>query len=236
MPNMNRDRPGVLYVVSTPIGNLSDITLRALEVLKGIDYVVCEDTRVTIKLLNRYGIKKPLISFHSKSRESVLKRIVRIIFEGNSVAVVSDSGTPVISDPGSKLIETLLSYDVTIVPVPGPSSVHSALVASGLSISEYTFIGFLSNKASRRKRKLESLKNMGVVYVFFESPHRILPFLEDALVIFGNVQGCVAKEMTKKFEKYYRGNIVDIIGQIRADGVKGEYTVVIDNRRNLVYK
>jgi 16S rRNA (cytidine1402-2'-O)-methyltransferase len=227
---MNKDRPGVLYVVSTPIGNLSDITLRALEVLKGIDYVVCEDTRVTIKLLNRYQIKKPLISFHSKSRESVLKRIIRIIFEGHSVALVSDSGTPAISDPGSKLIKTLLSHDVIIVPVPGPSSVHTALVASGFSISDYTFIGFLSNKASRRKRRLESLKSAGIVYVFFESPHRIMPFLEDVLVVFGNVKGCVAKEMTKKFERYYRGNITDIIGQIQADGVKGEYTVVIDNR------
>ena len=227
---MNMDEPGTLYIVSTPIGNLMDITLRALEILKSVDCIVCEDTRVTLKLLNRYEIKKHLVSFHSKSRGSVLKKINRIMLEGSNIALVSDSGTPVISDPGSKLVQYLLKNGTAIVPVPGPSSVHTVLMASGISLSKYTFIGFLSSKTSRRKRMLENLKNFKTTYVFFESPHRIIAFLEDALESFGHVQGCVAKEMTKKFEKYYRGEISDIIGMMKADGIKGEYTIVIDNR------
>jgi len=227
---MNMDEPGTLYIVSTPIGNLMDITLRALEILKSVDCIVCEDTRVTLKLLNRYEIKKHLVSFHSKSSGGVLKKINRIMLEGSNIALVSDSGTPVISDPGSKLVQYLLKNGTTIVPVPGPSSVHTVLMASGISLSEYTFIGFLSSKKSRRKRMLENLKNFKTTYVFFESPHRIIAFLEDALESFGHVQGCVAKEMTKKFEKYYRGEISDIIGMMKADGIKGEYTIVIDNR------
>lgn len=227
---MNMDEPGTLYIVSTPIGNLMDITLRALEILKSVDCIVCEDTRVTLKLLNRYEIRKPLVSFHSKSSGSVLKKINRIMLEGSNIALVSDSGTPVISDPGSKLVQHLLKNGAAIVPVPGPSSVHTVLMASGISLSEYAFIGFLSSKTSRRKRMLENLKNFKTTYVFFESPHRIIAFLEDALESFGHVPGCVAKEMTKKFEKYYRGEISDIIGMMKADGIKGEYTIVIDNR------
>ena len=224
------DKTGVLYIVSTPIGNLSDITLRALDVLKSVDYVVCEDTRITIKLLNRYKIQKPLISFHSKSKDSVLKKVVRIICEGKNIALVSDSGTPVISDPGSKLIQALITADANIIPIPGPSSVHTALVASGFSVSEYTFLGFLSSKKSRRKRMLEQLKNIKSTFIFFESPHRIISFLEDVQDSFGQTPGCVAKEMTKIFEKYYRGNISEIISKMKIDGIRGEYTVIVDNR------
>jgi len=227
---MNMDKPGSLYIISTPIGNLKDITLRALEILKYADFIVCEDTRVTIKLLNRYGVKKPLISFHSKSKDAVLKKISDLVLSGRNIALVSDSGTPVISDPGAKLIQELIDLGARVVPIPGPSSVHTALMASGIPLSEYTFIGFLSNKASRRRKTLEKLKNLKTTFVFFESPYRILSFLEDALTIFGPVRGCVAKEMTKKFEKYYRGDISEILRMLQDDGVKGEYTLVIDNR------
>lgn len=227
---MNMDKSGSLYIVSTPIGNLKDITLRALEILKYADFIVCEDTRVTIKLLNRYGIKKPLISFHSKSKDTVLKKISDLVLSGGNIALVSDSGTPVISDPGAKLIQSLIDLGTRVVPIPGPSSVHTALMASGIPLSEYTFIGFLSNKTSRRRKTLEKLKNLKTTFVFFESPYRILSFLEDALTIFGPVRGCVAKEMTKKFEKYYRGDISEILRMLQDDGVKGEYTLVIDNR------
>jgi 16S rRNA (cytidine1402-2'-O)-methyltransferase len=227
---MSTDDMGRLYVVSTPIGNLKDITLRALEILNEVDCIICEDTRVTLKLLNTYGIKKPLVSFHSRSRDSSLRKIVNILMKGQSMALVTDSGTPVISDPGTKLVSSVLEKGVDIVPVPGPSAAHTALAVSGISASEYTFLGFLSNKGSRRRKKFEDLKKMRTVFVFYESPHRILPFLEDAADIFGNTACCVAKEMTKMFEKFYRGGIKDIVKILKNDTIKGEYTVVIDNR------
>jgi 16S rRNA (cytidine1402-2'-O)-methyltransferase len=222
--------PGELFIVSTPIGNLSDITLRALDVLRSVDCVACEDTRVTVKLLNRYGIRKPLVSFHAKSAESALRRIVDLLDRGNSVALVTDSGTPLISDPGGKLIEELVHKGVRVTPIPGPSAVHTALAASGFSISDYIFVGFLSNKPSRRRRELGELKERRALIVFFESPHRLLATLDDVLASFGDLPVCVAKEMTKKFEKYYRGRLGAVIKELQEDSVRGEYTVVVDNR------
>jgi 16S rRNA (cytidine1402-2'-O)-methyltransferase len=233
---MSTAKPGTLYIVSTPIGNLKDITLRALDVLREVDFVACEDTRVTLKLLNRYEIKKPLISYHSKSAASVQTRLSRLLLEGKNIALVSDSGTPVISDPGSTLIRHSIDMGIHTVPIPGPSSVHTVLTASGISLSEYTFIGFLSSKASRRKKALSELKKHKTVFVFFESPHRIIAFLEDVLDSLGPVRGCVGKEMTKKFERFYRGDIAEILRRMRENGVKGEYTVIIDNRENMGYK
>jgi len=221
---------GVLYVVSTPIGNLKDITLRALEILRFVDYIVCEDTRVTLKLLNRYEIKRSLISFHSKSKRYLIDKIIRYLESGNNIALVTDSGTPVVSDPGSKVIECAIGRGIDIVPIPGPSAVHTALVSSGLSFSEYLFCGFISNKASRRRKKFKELKERKTIIVFFESPHRIIAFMKDAFEVFGNVNVFLAKEMTKKFEKFYRGNFKDIIDNVVFDGVKGEYTIIIDNR------
>jgi len=217
-------------VVSTPIGNLRDITLRAIDTLKNVDCVVCEDTRVTLKLLNRLEIKKPLISYHARSREQVVKKIGNMVREGRSIALVTDSGTPAVSDPGAGLIGHLVRLNVKIVPVPGPSSVHAVLAASGISFAEYSFQGFVSNKRSRRKKMLSALKTRRTVLVFFESPHRVLSFLEDAREIYGPVRACIGKEMTKKFEKFYRGDIGEILGMITQDGAKGEYTIVIDNR------
>jgi 16S rRNA (cytidine1402-2'-O)-methyltransferase len=223
--------PGELFVVSTPIGNLSDITLRALEVLKSVDCVACEDTRVTLKLLNRYEIRKPLVSFHAKSTESALRRIVELVERGSRVALVTDSGTPLVSDPGGKLVEELVRRGVRVTPIPGPSAVHAALAASGFSISDYAFVGFLSSKPSRRRRELGELRERRALLVFFESPHRLLSALEDALAAFGPVPLCVAKEMTKKFEKFYRGDFEAVIKELHRDTVRGEYTVVVDNRR-----
>ena len=227
---MSRSENGTLYVVSTPIGNLKDISFRALDVLGGVDCIVCEDTRVTLKLLNCYTIKKPLLSYHSNSRDSVVKSIEKLIISGKDVALVTDSGTPGVSDPGSKLISKLLNLGVDIVPVPGPSAAHSALVASGFSIAEYTFFGFLSSKQARRRKQLQELSDRETVFIFYESPHRVLGFLNDVVEIFGDVNILVAKEMTKKYERYYRGRSSDVAEGLKSDGVKGEYTIVIDNR------
>ncbi len=230
MQNTSTNKPGTFYVVSTPIGNLKDVTIRALEVLRSVDYIVCEDTRVTLKLLNSYEIKKSLLSYHSKSSASVVKKIEDFSLSGRDIALVTDSGTPGVSDPGCKLIHRLLERGVSIVPIPGPSAIHTALAASGVSFSEYTFLGFISPKESRRKKKLEELKKRKSVFVFFESPHRIVRFLEDVLETLGNIKVYVAKEMTKKFEKYYRGKITDTIKMLESDVIKGEYTIVVDNR------
>jgi 16S rRNA (cytidine1402-2'-O)-methyltransferase len=223
--------PGELFIVSTPIGNLSDVTFRALEVLRCVGCVACEDTRVTLKLLNRYEIRKPLISFHSKSAESALRRIVGLLERGERVALVTDSGTPLISDPGGRLVEEAVARGLKVTPVPGPSAVHTALAVSGFPVSGYTFVGFLSSKPSRRRREFGELREQRSLIVFFESPHRLISSLEDALTAFGAVPVCVAKEMTKKFERYYRGRLDGVINELQRETVRGEYTVVVDNRR-----
>jgi len=219
---------GVLYVVSTPIGNLRDITLRALEILKNVDYIACEDTRVTLKLLSRYDIKKPRISFHSKSKPETLKRIRKLIAGGSSVAYVTDSGTPLVSDPGGMLVQCIIEDGGRVVPVPGPSAVHAALVASGLRFSEYTFIGFTSSKTARRRKKFAELGSG--VYVFYESSHRITGFLIDAYDVLGDIPCSVSREITKKFETHYRGRLARVLEIIENEVPRGEYTVVFDTR------
>jgi 16S rRNA (cytidine1402-2'-O)-methyltransferase len=230
------DDQGELFIVSTPIGNLSDITLRALDVLRHVDCIICEDTRVTLKLLNRYEIKKQLLAFHSKSKKVVFNKIEGLLLGGKNAALVTDSGTPVISDPGAVLVRNMIERGITVVPIPGPSSVHTALAASGIPIDRYTFAGFMSNKSARRKKQLKELSDSPTIFVFFESPHRVVSFLNDAAGVFGDVPVCVAKEMTKKYEMYYRGSFSEILKKMEEKAVKGEYTIVIDNRKKTGYK
>ncbi|MFW6180375.1 MAG: 16S rRNA (cytidine(1402)-2'-O)-methyltransferase [Spirochaetota bacterium] len=223
---------GTLYVVSTPIGNLADVTLRALEVLRAVDLVACEDTRVTLKLLNHHGIKKRLLSFHARSGGRVSDRILEMLREGASAAYVTDSGTPTVSDPGGVLVARVLEAGLRVVPVPGPSAVHAALAASGIPFAEYFFIGFLSSKRSRRRRRLQQVAGMDTVLVVYESPHRILAFLQDALEVLGDLQVCVSREITKRFETHYRGRLSQVLPRIQEEGPRGEYTVVLDARRS----
>ena len=229
-PGKARVGRGTLYIVSTPIGNLKDITLRALEILRSVDLIVCEDTRVTLKLLNRHEIKKPLLSFHAKSHHSVIERILRAIQGGTSIVYATDSGTPSVSDPGARLVQRVVDDGGKVVPIPGPSAVHAALAASGIPYGEYVFLGFLSNKAARRRRALSLLKEQENLFILYESPHRLLSFLQDVHDIFGDIHCIVAKEMTKKFEKYYRGSVSEVTEMITRDGVRGEYTLILDNR------
>ena len=221
---------GTLYIVSTPIGNLKDITLRALDTLKSADLVACEDTRVTIKLLNRYDIKKPLLSLHAKSHQSVTNRLLRELQSGSHIVYVTDSGTPTVSDPGARLVQRVVAEGGKVVPIPGPTAAHTALAAAGIPFGEYVFIGFLSNKSGRRRRSLSMLKEQKSLLILYESPHRLLAFLHDVFDIFGDIDCMVAKEMTKKFEKYYRGSLAKVADMVKRDGVKGEYTVILDNR------
>jgi 16S rRNA (cytidine1402-2'-O)-methyltransferase len=221
---------GILYIVSTPIGNLQDVTLRGLDVLKGVSLIACEDTRMTRKLLTRYDIHNPTTSVHAHSREGARDRILGVLAQGSNVAYVTDSGTPTVSDPGAALVREVIDAGGRVVPIPGPSAAHAALAASGFSFAEYLFLGFLSSKPSRRRRRLSELLELKLLLVFYESPHRLLSFLKDAAAIFGEIPCVAAKEMTKRFEKFYRGNISEIIVLIASDGVRGEYTVILDNR------
>lgn len=223
--------PGTLYVTSTPIGNLADISLRALRILRQVDVIACEDTRVTLKLLNRYRIKKALVSFHARSGPRSLDRVSRIIAEGRDAAYVTDGGTPLVSDPGCALVSRVIEAGGRVVPVPGPSAVHASLAASGVCFSEYTFFGFLSSKSSRRRRKLEEICAREGVYVFYESPHRVIGFLRDLLDTFGDVRVCVSREMTKVYETHHRGRVSEVLRRVEDEGVRGEYTVVLDTRR-----
>ena len=219
---------GTLYVVPTPIGNLEDITLRALRVLREVDSVVCEDTRRTAQLLNYYQVRKPLISFFTYNQVRRLPEIIRGLREGKNLALVSDSGTPGISDPGFFLIAEALSQGIHVVPLPGPNAAVTALVGSGLPMDGFVFTGFLKRKAGKLKRELKKAASAGKTLVFYESPHRIEKTLSLCEEVFPpQTQTVVARELTKKFEEFIRGTLKDVSATLRARGVLGECVVLI---------
>jgi 16S rRNA (cytidine1402-2'-O)-methyltransferase len=224
--------PGTLFVVATPIGNLEDITLRALRVLREVTIIAAEDTRRTSHLLSRYAISTPTTSLHrhneGKKSETLLARLLR----GDDVAVVSDAGTPTISDPGGELIRAALDAGVRVEPIPGPSAVVAALAASGLPADSFTFFGFPPTRASDRTRWFDRLRDVGGTVVFFEAPHRIERTLEDLRAEVGDCQIAIARELTKTHEELVRGPISELIAKLGAS--KGEYTVVafIENLSN----
>jgi len=217
----------MLYIVATPIGNLSDITLRALETLRKVDLILAEDTRQTIKLLNHYQIKKPLFSFHSYTNERKLDQIKTKLKAGRIVALVTDSGTPGISDPGAKLVQAIIKDkggdQIKILPIPGPSALTAAVSVSGFSVSKFLFLGFLPRKKGRKKL-LESLNNEKRTVVFYESPFRVKKTLAELSIILGDKEVCVCRELTKIFETIYRGRISEVLPKIKE---KGEFVVLI---------
>jgi len=221
-------RPGILYVVSTPIGNLEDITLRALRVLKEVDLIAAEDTRRTRQLLTHYGIHKPLISYHEYNRRMREKTLLQELREGKSIALVTDAGTPGISDPGEDLVRGAIQESIPLVPIPGPAALVSALSVSGLPTESFLFYGFLPSKAAARKKWLASLKDRPETLVFYESPRRLGSLLEDAAQILGERRVVVAREMTKVYEEVYRGTITEVLDQLGEEEVKGEVTVILE--------
>ena len=216
---------GKLYIVATPIGNLEDITQRALRILKEADLILCEDTRVTKKLLNRYQISKSCISYHQHSRLTKSKYILEQLKKGQSLALVSDAGTPTISDPGAKLIDYLTSQldDLKIIPIPGSSALITALSISGFPADKFIFLGFPPSKKKRRKFFQEVVDSKHTV-VFYESCHRIIKTLEE---LDSTLQIVVCRELTKKFETIYRGTTEEIIKQLKEDKIKGEFVVIV---------
>jgi probable S-adenosylmethionine-dependent methyltransferase, YraL family len=219
---------GVLYIVATPIGNLSDITLRALEILKSMDLIACEDTRHTGILLKHYEIKKPTLSFHSHSGQAKVEKIMSHLNKGDDVALVSDAGTPGISDPGFVLIKAALDAGVKVVPIPGASAVITALCASGLPTDKFLYLGFLPVKKGRQAvfKRVAASEN---TVVFYESPHRLIKTLGQLRdYLDDDAQVVIAKELTKIHETYFRGSIDEVLEMFADKKPKGEYVVMVN--------
>ncbi len=218
---------GMLYLVATPIGNLEDVTLRALRVMKEADLVAAEDTRHTRKLLRHFEIDTPLVSCHQHTRNAKLAALVVQMQQGKTVALVSDAGTPVVSDPGAELVRQCVAAGVPVVPVPGPSAVLTALAASGLEGQAFTFVGFLPKKTAARRRALAEWRDRAETIITFESPERLAAFLQTAAEVLGNREAVVARELTKKFEEFTRGSLGHLAEHWAQREARGEFTVVI---------
>jgi 16S rRNA (cytidine1402-2'-O)-methyltransferase len=219
---------GTLYIVATPLGNLEDITLRAIRVLKEASVIACEDTRRTVKILSRYEIRTPLFIFHEYNKIRAGKSILRRLRDGDSVALVSDAGTPAISDPGYELVREAIGSGVPIEVVPGPSALVAALVVSGLPTDHFTFEGFLPARREKRRKAMQGLAAGTRTMIFYESPQRLAAFLREAAEIFGDRQACVVRELTKVHEEILRGSLSELDAEISGRGsVLGEVTIVI---------
>ena len=218
---------GKIYVVSTPIGNLEDITLRALRVLKEVGLIAAESRDHTKKLCRHYNIETPITSYNSHNQHFKGRILLEKVKSGLDIALVSDAGTPGLSDPGSRLIREAIDANVKLVPVPGVSAYLTALSVSGLHTDKFIFVGFLSNKKGRRRKDLENLKFEWRTMIFFESPHRLVKMLTDIYEILGNRDIALAKEMTKLFEDVKRGSVNKILSSLKDEKIKGEYTVIV---------
>ncbi len=216
-----------LYLVATPIGNLNDISARAIETLRTVDLIACEDTRHTLKLLNHFGIKNRLVSYHDHNEVQRASELIDDLLAGKSVAVVSDAGTPGINDPGFKIVEIARNAGVAIHPIPGPVAFVSAVVASGLPTDSIFFGGFLPSKASDRRKRLEETRSVPATLVFYESPHRLAKSLADCAEILGDRRACVAREITKLHEEFACGRLIELSARF-ASGTKGEIVLVIE--------
>ena len=218
---------GKLFVVGTPIGNLEDITLRAIRVLKEADLIACEDTRRTQQLLNHYQIHTPTLSYHEHNEMTRAPELVIKLAEGNNIALVSDAGMPVVSDPGFRLVHLAVRHAIPVVPVPGASAFVAALAASGLPVDKFRFLGFLPSKKAARRRMLEENKSSTKTLVFYEAPHRILDMLRDVRDILGERDVVLAREVTKVHEEFWRGTVSALLERAKGKAIKGEITLLV---------
>ena len=221
----------MLYLVATPIGNLDDITLRALDVLRCVDMIASEDTRKTSILLGHYDIHKPQKSYHAFNEEKVVPKLVDLLLEGQSIAVVSSAGTPGISDPGYSLVQAAIAHGIPVTAIPGPSALVLALTLSGLPGHSFTYKGFPPRKSAARRRFISAEAESPHTLIFYESPHRIQAFLADALAVLGDRQAALANDLTKKFESLPRGRLSELLETFNQEAPRGEYTVVIEGAR-----
>ena len=216
-----------LYLVATPIGNLEDITLRALRVLREVRLIACEDTRHTRKLLDHFGIQKPTISYHEHNEQTRAEELIARLLQGESIALVSDAGTPGISDPAYRLVVAAVENNINVIPIPGATALIAGLIASGLPTDTFWFVGFLPAKRHARREKLESLRFVRETLVLYEAPHRILETLSEAQTVLGNRRAALAREVTKLHEQFLRGTLADIRAQLQMQEPRGEITLVI---------
>ena len=222
---------GKLYIVATPIGNLEDITLRALRILKEVDLIAAEDTRQTLKLLNHFEIKKPLISNHRHNEEDRENSLIEKLKDGKNIAVVSDAGTPGISDPGEVIAKRAIEENIEVIPIPGACAAINALIASGLNTKEFVFFGFLPLNKKLRKEKLEEIKNENKTIIIYEAPHKIKDSLNDLKNVVGDRKIVLARELTKIHEEFIRGNIDEIIE--KSENLKGEMILLIEGNNEI---
>lgn len=220
-----------LYIVPTPIGNMEDITYRAINVLNEVDIIFSEDTRVTSNLLNYYNIKKKLVSSHKFNEDVSSEKLIEFLKLGKNVALVSDRGTPILSDPGNICVKKAIENGFNVISLPGATAAIPALTSSGLDCSKFIFYGFLSNKKQKRLEELNKLKLINMTIIIYEAPHRIINTLNDILLVFGDTKISVSREISKKFEEIYRGNAKDILSDIQ--NPKGEYVIVISKSENI---
>jgi 16S rRNA (cytidine1402-2'-O)-methyltransferase len=220
--------PGTLYLVATPIGNLQDITLRALEILRTVDLIACEDTRHTQKLLTHFGVQNRTTSYHEHNEHERAPQLVDRMLQGESVAIVSDAGTPGVCDPGSRIIRLAIESGIDIIPVPGPVAFVAAVTASGLATDSIYFGGFLPSRKSERRKRLEECASIPATLVFYEAPHRVANSLTDCAEVLGDRAAVVARELTKLHEEIARGTLSHLAGRFADKTVKGEIVLVID--------
>ena len=223
----------ILYIVATPIGNLADITIRARETLNKVDLILCEDTRITQKLLSHCGIKTPTLSYHQHSKLKKINYILKLLEEGKNLALVSDAGTPGISDPGNKLVDEViksLNDEVKIVAIPGPSATITAASISGFPMDKFIFLGFPPAKR-KRKKFFDQVIDSKYPVILYESPYRIIKTLKELSFLISNREIVVCRELTKKFETIYRGKIEQVIKEIEKDKIKGEFVVIVERKK-----
>ncbi|MDQ0974224.1 16S rRNA (cytidine1402-2'-O)-methyltransferase [Neobacillus niacini] len=224
----NEAQKGILYLVPTPIGNLEDMSFRAVRILKEADLIAAEDTRNTKKLCNYFEIQTPVVSYHEHNKESSGEKLIHKIKEGMKIALVSDAGMPAISDPGYELVEAAISEKVTVVPLPGANAALPALIASGLTCQPFYFYGFLNRSKKEKRTELESLKRQTGTLVFYESPHRLKETLTVMYEILGNRKAAICRELTKKFEEFIRGNLSELLEWVHQDEIRGEFCLIIE--------
>jgi 16S rRNA (cytidine1402-2'-O)-methyltransferase len=226
-PSSGQSEGGCLYLVATPIGNLEDITLRALRILRESDQIACEDTRHTQKLLNHYEIAKPLVSYHEHNEMTRAPELLIALEQGAKIALVSDAGMPLVSDPGYRLVTLCLRHKISVVPIPGPSALLAALAASGLPNEEFLFVGFLPARSGERQRALERLRIEDRTIIFYEAPYRVQECIADVREILGDRPACLAREVTKLHEEFLRGKLSELLTALEERPARGEITLLI---------
>lgn len=233
MSQKSYDGKNSLYLIPTPIGNLEDITLRAINTLKKVEVIFCEDTRIAGMLLSKLQIKKKLISCNNINEDIVKEKILFYLHEGIDVGLITDRGTPIISDPGYKSVEYVINNGYNVIGLPGPTALIPALITSGIEPAPFLFYGFLNSKISKREHELEMLKHLKYTLIFYESPHRIIDMLNSLKKVFGNRKISVNREISKIYEEIYRGTIEEVLSEIGQD-IKGEFVIVVEGNKEVV--